>query len=69
MANRITWRQTLRSYDVEVYADGWWYMYLAGSSPAVDPHAVDLGQARGRATRFLAIWAAYVRRWWKDRRG
>ena len=47
---------------VEVHADGWWFMFD-------DDHdtAVDLGRSRYWATRWVAIWCAYVRQWWRSR--
>jgi len=64
-----TWRETLSRYDVEHYPptrfdrDHWWYMF-----DGENPTAVDLGAARWRWTLRFSVFAAYVRRWWRDRR-
>lgn len=52
----------MKRYDVEMFEDGWWFMYPRTG----DPYAVDLGHARTGIGRRLAIAAAVVRRWWRD---
>lgn len=66
--SRQTWAQTCARYDAELYSRDKhgryeWFLF-DGNNPA----AVDLGRARTRLTLHLAVWAAYVRRWRKDRR-
>lgn len=53
----------MEKFDVEVHADGWWFMFG-------DDHnfAIDMGVNRNRITRTIAIWLAYLRQWRRRRR-